>query len=82
MLKTTMYYGKKYGLVYISRSKKESDIYAHILNTSFGDYNKGKLREKLQRMKHLILVDHVERNGEQIHLIYVKQPYDKIVKKF
>ena len=79
--KTTMYYGKKYGLVYKTTSKKEANIYANVLNTTFGDYNVGKTREKLQMTKHLILVDHIEQEGKQTHLIYVKQPYDKLVKK-
>lgn len=81
MTKTTMYYGKKYGLVYKTTSKKEADIYAHVLNTTFGDYNVGKTRGTLQRMKNIVLVDHIEKDGEKLHLVYVKQPYDKLVKK-
>lgn len=80
--KTTMYYGKKYGLVYKTTSRKEANIYANVLNTTFGDYNAGKTRDKLQKIKHLILVDHIEIDGgKEIHLIYVKQPYDKLIKK-
>ena len=81
ILKTTMYYGKKYGLVYASDSKKEANIHAHIINNIFGDYGKGALRTKLQKMKNLVLIDNIINDGSEMHLIYVKQPYDKIVKK-
>lgn len=80
-MKTTTYYGKKYGLVYSSTSKQKVQIYADVLNKIFGDYNHGKIRKVLQNINNLILIDNIVRNGKELHLIYVKQPYDKLVHK-
>ena len=82
--KTTTYYGKKYGLVYESGSVKKANIYANTINTVFGDYSgQGeKIRKILQNMKHLVLLDHLkDKNGIETHCIYVKQPYDKLIKR-
>lgn len=78
-MKTTVYYGKTYGLVYSSTSKKKVQIYADVLNKMFGDYNYGKIRKVLQNINNLILIDNTIKNGKELHLIYVKQPYDKLV---
>lgn len=76
-----MYYGKKYGFVRVSESKKEADIYAHAINNMFGDYGKGEIRKTLQNIKHLVLIDHVEKDNKISYLIYVRQPYDKLIRK-
>ena len=73
--KTTIYYGKKYGLVYTSKSRSETNIYADVINKIFGDYNKGAIRKKLQNIKTLVITD----NDKDTYLIYVLQPYDKLV---
>jgi hypothetical protein len=77
---TTTYYGKEYKLVYSSRSRKEANIYASVLNSVFGDYNYGKLRKTLQNMRNLVLIDHVETGGKTTHKVYVKRPYDELVR--
>ncbi len=78
----TMYYGKKYGLVYSSTSEKEVNIYADILNKIFSDYNYGKKRTTLQKMRNLILIDHVHSDKKTVHKIFVKKPYDMLVRKY
>lgn len=82
MKPTTTYYGKDYGLVYSSPSAKEVSIYADIINKTFGDYNHGKKRVKMQKVKTLILIEHMDMgNSTKIHGIYIKKPYDKLVRK-
>jgi hypothetical protein len=80
MPKTTMYYGKQYGLVYSSESRHEINVYANVLNGIFGDYSKGKIRKELQKMRNLILINHVDFGDKIIHYLYVKEPYHKLVK--
>ena len=73
--KIATYDGKKYGLIYKSKSQTEVNIYADMINKMFGDYNKGLIRKRLQNIKTLVIVD----NDKDTYLIYVKQPYDKLV---
>ena len=75
--KTTMYYGKKYTLVFKSKSRSETNIYASVLNKIFDEYDYGHDKKLINKTKNLILIEH----NDGMHLIYIKQPYDKIVKK-
>jgi hypothetical protein len=78
---TTIYYGKEYGLVYSSTVWDKINVYADIINKIFGDYNHGKTRVKLQQMRNLVLIDHNTTNNKTTHNIYVKKPYDKLVRR-
>ena len=79
--KSTIYYGKKYWLVCSSDLRRESDVYAHILNNIFADYGKGVLRVKLQKIKRLILIDHCVNNKEETHSIYIRYPFNALIKR-
>ena len=74
--KTTTYYGKKYGLVYYTKSKSEINIYSRILDRIFDEYDYAHPEKLIKNTKLLILVEH----NDYGHFIYVKKPFDKIIK--
>lgn len=80
-MKTTTHHGKTYGLVCSSTSRTKINIYADILNKKFENYDYGKIKKVIKNNRNLILVDHITKSGKEYHLIYVKQPYDKLVHK-
>lgn len=66
----TTYYGKRYRQVYSTTSRKKANVVAHGLLLT--------LKEEMgAKEKILVMVNH----GEKMHRIFVKCPWDKVVKK-
>jgi len=66
----TTYYGKRYRQVLTSSSRRKANILAHSILLIL----KGQMDVK---EKVLVMVDH----GEKVHRVFVKCPWDKMVKK-
>ena len=73
-----MYYGKEYGLVFSSTSRKRTNTIAHMLNIYFKfDYGPKEGTVK----GNVVLLNHDQRENKcVVHQIFVKKPYDKVVK--
>jgi|WetSurMetagenome_2_1015567.scaffolds.fasta_scaffold511022_2 hypothetical protein len=69
-MKTIIYYGKKYHEILSSTSRKKIDVLAHSLHWI--------LRDQMDAPKiNLIFIQH---EGDK-HILFVKNPFHKIVKK-
>lgn len=75
MAQTTNYYGKKYRLIMTSESRRKINVLAHSLMLYFlEDYEKPT--------KNVVLVIHEEyQKGKISHKLFVKIPYDKVIRK-
>jgi hypothetical protein len=86
---TSLYYGKKYRLVFGSASREKINFMAHIiqryLKQEYGVQGKnGKVvgRKKAGLPGMVLFVNHLEKaDGKVIHQIFVKIPYDKVIQK-
>jgi len=66
----TTYYGKRYRAVFVSSSRRKANVVAHSMNL--------RLREDMDVKEKLVIL--LEHDGNR-HIVFVKCPYDKIVKQ-
>ena len=79
MMQTMMYYGKKYGLVFSSTSRRKTNVFASVINNYFR-FEYGKKEGSAPGT--ILFINHdVQDNGTIMHHIFVKKPYDRLIKK-